>query len=102
MSNSEALSTFEFFQKFPSEDVARRFFEARRRGDEPICGHRGSVNAGERKDHKPMACRCREPLLHKSGQAADIKSFSSQAKRSDSSAITECYAYSCNNARLAG
>lgn len=64
MSNPETLSTFEFFQKFPNEDAARQFFETRRWGDEPVCGHCGSVNVVECKDHKPMAYRCRDCRKH--------------------------------------
>jgi len=60
----ETLSTFEFFQKFPDEEAARKFFEARRWGDEPVCGHCGSVNAVECKDHKPMPYRCRDCRKH--------------------------------------
>ncbi len=30
---SDTLSTFELFQKFPNEETARTFFEARRWGD---------------------------------------------------------------------
>ena len=64
MSNPETLSTFEFFQKFPNEDAARKFFEARRWGDEPVCGHCGSVDVVECKDHKPMPYRCRDCRKH--------------------------------------
>lgn len=64
MSNPETLSTFEFFQKFPDEEAARKFFETRRWGDEPVCGHCGSVNVAETKDHKPMAYRCRDCRKH--------------------------------------
>ncbi len=64
MSNPETLSTFEFFQKFPNEDAARKFFEARRWGDEPVCGHCGSVDVVECKNHKPMPYRCRDCRKH--------------------------------------
>lgn len=60
----ETISTFEFFQKFPNEDAARKFFETRRWGDEAVCGHCGSVNAVECKDHKPMPYRCRDCRKH--------------------------------------
>jgi transposase-like protein len=60
----ETLSTFEFFQKFPDEEAARKHFEARRWGDEPVCGHCGSVNVTECKDHKPMAYRCKDCRKH--------------------------------------
>lgn len=64
MSNPETISTFEFFAKFPNEEAARKFFEAKRWGDEPVCGHCGSVNATECKDHKPMPYRCKDCRKH--------------------------------------
>lgn len=60
----ETLSTFEFFAKFPDEEAARKFFEARRWGDEPVCGHCGSVSVTECKDHKPMPYRCKDCRKH--------------------------------------
>ncbi len=60
----ETLSTFEFFRKFPDEEAARKFFVARRWGGDPVCGHCGSVNVVECKDHKPMAYRCRDCRKH--------------------------------------
>jgi transposase-like protein len=60
----ETLSTFEFFNKFPNEEAARKYFENRRWGDEPVCGHCGSVNAVECKDHKPMPYRCKDCRKH--------------------------------------
>ncbi|MEE4208568.1 MAG: IS1595 family transposase [Parvularcula sp.] len=60
----ETLSTFEFFQRFPDEDAARKFFEKRRWADEPVCGHCGSVNVVECKGHKPMPYRCRDCRKH--------------------------------------
>jgi len=60
----DTLSTFEFFQKFPNEETARKFFEARRWGDEPVCGHCGSVSVTECKNHKPMPYRCRNCRSH--------------------------------------
>lgn len=61
---AETLSTFQFFQKFPDEEAARKFFEVRRWGDEPVCGHCGSVNVTECKDHKPMPYRCKDCRSH--------------------------------------
>lgn len=61
---TETLSTFQFFQKFPDEEAARKFFEAKRWGDEPVCGHCGSVSVTECKDHKPMAYRCKDCRKH--------------------------------------
>ncbi len=64
MSKPDTLSTFEFFQKFPTEESARQFFEARRWNGEAVCGHCGSVSASECKDHKPMAYRCKDCRKH--------------------------------------
>jgi len=61
---THTLSTFEFFQKFPNEEAARAFFENRRWGDAPVCGHCGSVDVSECKDHKPMAYRCKSCRKH--------------------------------------
>lgn len=60
----ETLSTFEFFAKFPDEEAARKFFEGKRWGDEPVCGHCGSVSVTECKDHKPMPYRCKDCRKH--------------------------------------
>lgn len=61
---SDTLSTFEFLQKFPNEEAARNFFETRRWGNAPVCGHCGSVSVSECKDHKPMAYRCKDCRKH--------------------------------------
>ena len=60
----KTLSTFEFFAEFPNEEAARKFFEAKRWGNEPVCGHCGSVNAVECKDHNPMPYRCKDCRKH--------------------------------------
>ncbi|MCE8525928.1 IS1595 family transposase [Ruegeria pomeroyi] len=60
----ETLSTFEFFRKFPDEEAARKFFEAKRWGDDPVCGHCGSASVTECKDHKPMPYRCKDCRKH--------------------------------------
>jgi transposase-like protein len=64
MQKVETLSTFQFFQMFPNEEAARKFFETRRWGNEPVCGHCGSVSVTECKDHKPMAYRCKDCRAH--------------------------------------
>lgn len=64
MSSPETLSTFEFFQKFPNEEAARKYFEQRRWGNQPVCGHCGSVTVVECKDHKPMPYRCKDCRKH--------------------------------------
>lgn len=60
----ETISTFEFFKRFPDEEAARKYFETNRWGDEPNCGHCGSTNVVECKDHKPMPYRCRDCRKH--------------------------------------
>jgi len=65
MSAAGILSTFEFFQCFPNEDAARLYFEKRRWGSTlPTCGHCGSIDIRECKDHKPMPYRCRSCRKH--------------------------------------
>lgn len=60
----QQLSTFEFFQRFPDEEAARKYFETNRWGGEAHCGHCGSTDVVECKDHKPMAYRCRDCRKH--------------------------------------
>ena len=64
MTNPETLSTFQFFQRFPTEEAARKHFEAQRWGNQPVCGHCGSVDVVEVKDHKPMPYRCKDCRKH--------------------------------------
>ena len=64
MSKLETLSIFEFFRKFPDEDAARKFFESKRWGDEPVCGHCGSIDVAEGKDSKPMSYCCKDCRKH--------------------------------------
>lgn len=64
MTQPETISTFEFFNKFPDEESARLFFEGRRWGGIPVCGHCGSSNVVECKDHRPMPYRCRDCRKH--------------------------------------
>jgi len=61
---ADMLSTFEFFQKFPNEEAVRTFFENRRWGNAPVCGHGGSGDVSECKDHKPMAYGCKSCRKH--------------------------------------
>ena len=60
----ETISTFEFFRKFPDEESARKYFEDQRWQGEPVCGHCGSTNVNECKNHKPMPYRCRDCRNH--------------------------------------
>ncbi len=64
MTKPETISLYEFFQKIPNEEAARLYFENKRWGDTPTCGHCGSTNVNECKDHKPMPYRCRDCRQH--------------------------------------
>lgn len=64
MSDAETLSLYEFFKRFPDEEAARCFFEAKRWPQGRLCPHCGSVSVSECKDHKPMAYRCRDCRQH--------------------------------------
>lgn len=64
MSKPETISFYQFFQQFPNEEAARLFFENERWGDEPYCGHCGSLEVTECKDHKPMPYRCKSCRQH--------------------------------------
>ena len=64
MSKPETISLYEFFQQFPNEETARLYFEGKRWGDTPYCGHCGSLSVTECKDHKPMAYRCKDCRKH--------------------------------------
>lgn len=64
MSKPETISFYQLFQQFPDEDSARLFFENQRWGDEPYCGHCGSLEVTECKDHKPMPYRCKSCRKH--------------------------------------
>lgn len=64
MANAETLSLYEFFQRFPNEEAARKFFEGKRWADGISCPHCGSLSVAETKDHKPMAYRCRDCRQH--------------------------------------
>lgn len=64
MDKPETLSTFQFFNRFPDKEAARLYFEKNRWNGEAYCGHCGSTNVNECKDHKPMAYRCRDCRKH--------------------------------------
>lgn len=72
MEKPQTLSTFEFFKRFPDEETARKFFETRRWGDAPVCGHCGSTNVVETKDHRPMPYRCRDCRQHFSVRTGSV------------------------------
>jgi transposase-like protein len=60
----ETISFYQFFQQFPNEEAARKYFEEKRWGNTSHCGHCGSTNVFECKDHKPMSYRCRDCRQH--------------------------------------
>lgn len=64
MTKPETISFHQFFQQFPGENAARLFFEGKRWIDTPHCGHCGSTNVFEYKDHKSMPYRCRDCRQH--------------------------------------
>jgi transposase-like protein len=64
MSQPATVSLYQFFQQIPDEEAARQYFEQKRWKGAPNCGHCGSVDVAECKDHKPMPYRCRDCRQH--------------------------------------
>jgi transposase-like protein len=64
MPTTETISLYEFFKQFPNEEAARLYFEGKRWKGTISCGHCGSTDVAECKDHKPMAYRCRSCRQH--------------------------------------
>ena len=62
--SEQHLSLFKFFEKFPNEEASRLYFEAQSWGDTPTCGHCGSTEVTECKNHKPMPYRCKSCRKH--------------------------------------
>lgn len=60
----ETVSLYQFFQRFPDDEAARKYFERNRWADEVSCPHCGSLSVAEVKDHKPMPYRCRDCRKH--------------------------------------
>ena len=60
----ETVSLYQFFQRFPDEEAARKYFERNRWTDEISCPHCGSLSVAEVKNHKPMPYRCRDCRKH--------------------------------------
>lgn len=54
------LSLYEFFQMFPDEESARKYFELKRWNGKIVCPHCSSDNIHECKDHSPIPYRCRK------------------------------------------
>jgi transposase-like protein len=61
---SDSFSLYEFFQKFPNEESARKFFEDKRWAKGVYCPHCGSFSVAECVNQKPMAYRCRDCRKH--------------------------------------
>lgn len=64
MDKPETVSLYQFFQRFPDEEAARKYFEGNRWGGEISCPHCGSLSVAEVKNHKPMPYRCRGCRQH--------------------------------------
>jgi transposase-like protein len=60
----EAVSLYQFFQRFPDEAAAREHFERNRWGGQPTCPHCGSLSVATVKSMKPMPFRCRDCRQH--------------------------------------
>lgn len=60
----ETVSLYQFFQRFPDEEAARKYFEGNRWNGEVSCPHCGSLSVAEVKNHKPMPYRCRDCRQH--------------------------------------
>ncbi|MBL8510524.1 MAG: IS1595 family transposase [Betaproteobacteria bacterium] len=72
MDKPETISLYEFFQRFPTEEKARLYFENKRWGDSKCCPHCGAFEVVECKDHKPMPYRCRACRKHFSVRTATV------------------------------
>ncbi len=64
MNKPETISLYKFFKQIPDEEASRLYFENKRWSGTPVCGHCGSSNVSECKDHKPMAYRCKDCRKH--------------------------------------
>lgn len=60
----DQISLYQFFQRIPDEDAARKYFERNRWADEVVCPHCGSLSVAEVKNHRPMPYRCRDCRQH--------------------------------------
>ena len=62
---TEKISFYKFFQRFPDEEAARKFFENKIWGRTGrYCPHCGSTRTVETKNHKPMPYRCKDCRKH--------------------------------------
>lgn len=70
------LSTYEFMRKYPNEEAARGYLEARRWPEGRCCPHCGSVRTTEVKNEKPMPFRCQDCRSHFSIRTGTVLSES--------------------------
>ncbi len=56
----ENFSFYDFFKKFPNEESAQEFFEAKRWPNGRYCPHCGSYSTSECKSAKPMPYHCKD------------------------------------------
>ena len=62
---TEKVSFYKFFQQFPNEESARKYFEKQVWGRTGrYCPHCGSVRTSEVKNEKPMPYRCKDCRKH--------------------------------------
>ena len=64
MENIEKFSIIDFFQKYPTEEAAEKYFEKLRWGEKIVCPHCGGEHISECKDKKPMPFRCKSCRKH--------------------------------------
>ena len=64
MQKPETISLYQLFQKFPTEESARLYFENERWEAGTFCPHCGSYSVSECKNHKPMPYRCKDCRKH--------------------------------------
>lgn len=63
-SKVNTLSIYQFLQKIPNEDIARKYFEKMRWGKGRYCPHCKSKNTVEVKSEKPQPYRCKDCRKH--------------------------------------
>ncbi|AWH90031.1 IS1595 family transposase [Limnobaculum parvum] len=64
MGAMDTLNLEGFFEKFPTEEAARLYFEHQRWGDNKTCPYCGSHFIYECNNHKPMPYRCKDCRKH--------------------------------------
>jgi transposase-like protein len=72
MDKPVASSIEQFFKRFPDEESARIYLEAKRWGGRPVCANCGSMNVVACKDRKPLPYRCRDCRKHFTVRAGTV------------------------------